>query len=93
MLKELKIEVCKPIALLINNKSTIDLAKNPVVHGRRKYIEARFYFNRKQVNKEMLKVIHCPTAEQLANLFTKAVKIDRFFKLRKRDWNGELEVS
>jgi len=41
----------------------------------------------------MLKVIHCPTAEQLANLFTKAVKIDRFFKLRKRDWNGELEVS
>lgn len=30
VLKELKIEVCRPIALLINNKFAIDLAKNPV---------------------------------------------------------------
>jgi len=36
VLKELKIEVYKPIALFIDNKFSIDLAKNPVMHRRSK---------------------------------------------------------
>ena len=34
VLKKLKIEVKNPIQLLVDNKSTIDLPKNPVSHGR-----------------------------------------------------------
>lgn len=56
-INELQIEVCKSIALFIGNKSTIDLAKNPVLHG--KHIETIFYFIKEKVNKEMLKGIHC----------------------------------
>jgi len=81
-LKEMEIEVNIPIALFTHNKSPINLAKNPVLHGRSKHIEAKFYFLREQVNKEALKVIHCSTEMQLADMFTKHVKVDRFIKLR-----------
>ena len=57
MLKELKIEVCRPITLLIENKSAIDLAKILVLHGISKHIEARFHFIREHVNKKILMAI------------------------------------
>ena len=46
LLDELKFEAKKPIKLLIDSKSAINLAKNPVSHGRSKHIEIRFYFPR-----------------------------------------------
>jgi len=48
------------------------------MHGRSKHIEVRFLFLKEQVNKNMLQVVHCPTEEQLVDVFTKAAKIDRF---------------
>lgn len=82
LLDELKCEVQMPLSLLIDNKSAISLAKNPVSHGRSKHIETRFHFIREQVNNGVLKLIYCPTEDQLADLLTKAVKPDRFIKLR-----------
>jgi len=58
------------------------LANNLVLHGRSKHIEAKFHFLREQVNKGALKIIHCSTELQLADMFTKAVKVERFNKLR-----------
>jgi len=58
ILKEMEIEVRIPIALFIDNKSAINLAKNLVLHGRRKHIEAKFHFLRQQVNKEALKIVY-----------------------------------
>jgi len=78
----MEIEIDIPIALFIDNKSTINLAKKPVLHGRSKHIEAKFHFLWEQVNKEALKIVHCSTELQLADLFTKPLKIDRFVKLR-----------
>jgi hypothetical protein len=83
MLKELKIEVCRPITMLIENKYAIDLAKNLVLHEISKHSEARSHFIKEHVNKKILKVIHCPTEEQLAALFTKVVKIDIYVNLRR----------
>lgn len=42
MLKELKIQMKNPITLQIDDKSAINLGKSPLLHGRGKYIEARF---------------------------------------------------
>ncbi|XP_073219604.1 secreted RxLR effector protein 161-like [Cicer arietinum] len=39
---ELRIEVCIPIPLMIDNISSINLAKNHVPHGRSKHIETNF---------------------------------------------------
>jgi hypothetical protein len=79
---ELKCDLVKPVQLLIDNQSAINLAKNPVSHGRSKHIETRFHFLREQVISGKIEVLHCPTKEQLADGFTKAIKLDRFEELR-----------
>ena len=50
VLEEMVVEVKKPLVLQIDNKSSINLVKNPVLHGRSKHIEARFHFLREKVN-------------------------------------------
>jgi hypothetical protein len=82
VMKELNCEVKKPLKLKIDNKSAINLARNPIAHGRSKHIETRFHFIREQVSKGMIEVEYCPTEAQLADGFTKALKIDRFTCLR-----------
>jgi hypothetical protein len=84
VLKELKYEVQKPLKLMIDNKSAISLAKNPISHGRSKHIETRFHFIREQVVNGNIEVVYCPTEIQFADSFTKAVKLDRFEFLRKK---------
>lgn len=46
-----------PLKLFIDNKSAIDLAKNPVFHGRSKHIDIRFHFIRDCVEKGHYKKI------------------------------------
>lgn len=77
-MKELKCEDMKPLTLEIVNKSAISLAKNPISHGRSKHIETKFHFIREQVTNGMIELQYCPTELQLADGFTKAMKIDRF---------------
>nr|KYP63658.1 Copia protein [Cajanus cajan] len=81
LLEELKIEYKKPIQLFVNKKSPISLAKNPIAHGRNKHIETKFHFLRDQVSKEKLKLVYCCTELQVANVFTKPLKAERFKKL------------
>ena len=50
VLEEMEVEVKKPLVLQIDNKSAINLAKNPVLHRRSKHIEARIHFLREKVN-------------------------------------------
>ena len=50
VLEEIKVEMKKPLVLQIDNKSTTNQEKNPILHGRSKHIEARFHFLREKVN-------------------------------------------
>ncbi|BAT90088.1 hypothetical protein VIGAN_06126200 [Vigna angularis var. angularis] len=83
ILKELMIPVTTPLLLKIDNVSAINLSKNPVSHGRSKHIEVRYHFLRDMVNKGRIALTYCNTEAQLADIFTKAVKINRFEWLRK----------
>jgi hypothetical protein len=67
---------------MIDNKSAINLAKNPMLHGRSKHIETKYHFLRSQVHKGMLEVVHSSTQKQLADVLTKAIKTDQFLRLR-----------
>ncbi|XP_050901883.1 secreted RxLR effector protein 161-like [Lathyrus oleraceus] len=84
VMKELMCEVMKPLILRIDNKSAISLAKNPISHGRSKHIDTRFHFIREKVRNGMIEVQYCPTEVQLADGFTKALKLDKFEFLRKQ---------
>ncbi|CAJ2647902.1 unnamed protein product [Trifolium pratense] len=83
LLIEMKIIDNITIMLKIDNKSAINLTKNPVSHGKSKHIETRFYFLRDQVNKGKLNLEYCSTDNQQADIMTKAVKRDQFLKLRR----------
>ncbi|WJX12170.1 hypothetical protein P8452_02697 [Trifolium repens] len=83
LLSEINIIADTTVVLKIDNKSAINLAKNPVSHGKSKHIETRFHFLRDQVTKGKLKLEYCSTDNQQADILTKAVKRDQFLKLRR----------
>ncbi|XP_061353302.1 uncharacterized mitochondrial protein AtMg00810-like [Gastrolobium bilobum] len=49
LLSKLEQEQVDPTEIWVNNKSTIELAKNPVNHERSKHVDVRFHFIRDQV--------------------------------------------
>ncbi|KAK2451944.1 hypothetical protein QL285_010951 [Trifolium repens] len=77
------IDVDKEIELRVDNNSAINLAKNPIAHGRSKHIETKFHFLRDQVAKGKIKLVYCKTEAQVADAFTKPLKIERFKDLKK----------
>lgn len=69
--------------ICIDNISAIELAKNPIVHGRSNHIDAKYLFNRQQV-KEIIFSSCFQTEDQVTENFTKGLKIETFeyFKTR-----------
>lgn len=65
-----------------DNSSTIQLSKHPVLHGKSKHIEVRFHYLRNLVNDEIVKLEYCTTGNQVADIFTKPLKLEQFEKLR-----------
>jgi hypothetical protein len=70
------------VTLKIDNISAINLAKNPISHGRSKHIEMRYHYLREQVNNGLLKLEHCRSEVQLADILTKSVQNEVFKRLR-----------
>ena len=52
------------------------------MHGRSKHIDVRFHFLRDLTKEGTIELIYCGTQEQLADIMTKALKLDTFQKLR-----------
>lgn len=72
----------EPVVLYIDNRSAIDLAKNPVFHGRSKHIDIRYHFIRECVENGEIVVKHISTDLQRADVLTKALPAARFEKMR-----------
>ncbi|GKG07280.1 hypothetical protein Tco_0330249 [Tanacetum coccineum] len=76
-----------------DNKSAIALCCNNVQHSRLKHIDIIFHFIKEQVENGVVKLYFVNTEYQLANIFTKALSIERieFFinKLRMRSFMTE----
>ncbi|PKU64369.1 Retrovirus-related Pol polyprotein from transposon TNT 1-94 [Dendrobium catenatum] len=82
LLGEFGITSSSPTTLFCDNISSIALANNPVFHARTKHIEIDFHFVRECINNRLLQVAHIHTTDQLADLFTKALSLQRFQFLR-----------
>ncbi|KAL8107204.1 hypothetical protein AgCh_023860 [Apium graveolens] len=77
LLKEVTGNHIGPVVLYIDNKFAIDLAKNPIFHGRSKYIDIRFHFIRECVERGEIVVKHVRTEEQRADVLTKSKFCER----------------
>jgi hypothetical protein len=67
-----------------DNQAAIRIAKNPQDHKRTKHIQVRYHYVRDQVRDDIFKLQYIPTADQLADLFTKALTGPRLRNLRSR---------
>ena len=68
----------------VDNKSAIELAKNPVNHERSKHIDIRFHFIRDHVKKGSVELVHVASQDQVADIFIKPlpkVFLDKFKKM------------
>lgn len=70
------------VVLYIDNKSTTDLAKNPVFHGRSKHIDIRYHFIRACVDRGEIVLKHVSSEMQRADVLTEALSTIRFEKMR-----------
>ena len=70
--------------LCIDNKSAIEISRNPVYHGRTKHIEVCYHFIRNCVEEDKVKVKYIRTEDQLADLFTKLLGIIKFLEFREK---------
>jgi hypothetical protein len=68
--------------IFCDNSSSIKLSKNPILHGRCKHIDVRYHFLR-DLNKDgVIELSFCKSQDQLADIMTKALKLETFCKLR-----------
>jgi hypothetical protein len=67
-----------------DNSSSIKLSKNPIIHGRCKHIDVRYHFLRDLTKDGTIELVHCNSEDQMADIFTKPLKLESFCKLRAR---------
>nr|GEU89854.1 copia protein [Tanacetum cinerariifolium] len=72
------------IPIYCDSKSAIAISCNPVQHSRTKHIVVRYHFIKEHVEKGTIELYFVKTDYQLADLFTKALPMDRFNYLVRR---------
>ena len=76
-LRRILMDVAVPIrtatVLRCDNQSCMAIAKNPVFHARTKHIEIQYHYVRELINDETVELEYCPTSENAADIFTKAL--------------------
>jgi hypothetical protein len=84
LLKELLGTESGAPVLKVDNKSAIDLSKNPVHHDRSKHIEVKYHFIRECVESGKIILEQISTKDQLADIMTKSLGRVLFQELRDR---------
>ena len=63
----------QPVTIFEDNQSTIKIANNPIMGDRTKHFEVRYHKIREYIDAKKIKLEYCPTADQTADIFTKAL--------------------
>jgi hypothetical protein len=74
----------KPPQLKVDNKSAIDLIRNPVHHGRSKHIRIRYHFVRECATEGRIEIQFVSTGDQLADILTKPLPRVQFIEMKER---------
>jgi len=81
------------VVIYCDNISSILLANNPVYHAKTKHIEVHYHFIKEKILAKEINFIHVNTENQVANIFTKALGIDKLRKFRKMFGVLEMDLS
>jgi len=82
LFEELGFATPDPTTIYMDNKAAIDLAYNPEHHRRTKHITRRHFFIRELVEDQSITVPYIPSADNIADFFTKILSNKDFFRLR-----------
>jgi histone deacetylase 1/2 len=82
LLKELGLKHGRAPTLWCDNLGATFLTANPMFHARTKHIEIDFHFVREKVSAGALQVRFISSADQIADIFTKALPRDAFVRLK-----------
>jgi histone deacetylase 1/2 len=82
LLRELGVQQPRAPSLWCDNLGATYLAANPVFHARTKHIEVDFHFVRERVAMKALDIRFINSKDQLADIFTKALPVEAFRRLR-----------
>ena len=63
--------------MMMDNQSAIQVSKNPEHHGRMKHLDLRHYWLRDQVDFGVIAPEYIPTAEMIADIFTKSLPVPK----------------
>ena len=66
------------LTMLCDNQGAIALSKDNKFHSRTKHIDLRYHFIREAVNEGKINVQYIPTAENIADIFTRALPRPKF---------------
>ena len=80
--KECRCDLELPIFIFGDNTAAIALAKDPVHHERTKHIDIKHHFLRDHIIKQNIKLSYVNTADNVADLLTKATQPKIFNKLK-----------
>ena len=69
------------IPIYCDNTSAIAISNNPVQHSRTKHIDIMYHFIREHIMNGTVELHFVPTADQIADIFTKPLDEATFSKL------------
>ncbi|KAL4285133.1 hypothetical protein GQ457_16G021100 [Hibiscus cannabinus] len=81
LLSDLGFKQESAIVILCDNKSAINIAENPVQHGRAKHINVKFHAIREAEKISLIKMEFCSSEMQVADLMTKTLSRNRMLFL------------
>ena len=79
---DLEIPIQFLIPLLVDNQSTIALTENPIFHACSKHNEVCHHWMHEKTGDGTIQLEYVPTVDQVADIFTKLLNLEKFQKFR-----------
>lgn len=77
-LKDITVVFGDPISIFCDNRSTIKISKNLVIHSRTKHISIRYHFLREKVMEDEVKLDYVLKKYYIVDIFMKDLHKDTF---------------